>query len=173
MSGDDDRTSYIRGGGASFDRGRVARIAVVVLLATLAAIGIVFVVDAADHNRRLADLQHRGVHVDVTITRCIGNATGTGITVLGYTCTGSYRLDGVSYTSHITGNADKHLPGEILHAVADPHDPKNVAIAQYVASGRPSWHAYAVGGVVLAVTLVLAVVAGLYTRRTSRITRDG
>jgi uncharacterized membrane protein len=121
---------YIRGGGgAPTDAPRVLRIFAGVCLGLLAAVAVALIVGAVHENSRRHELQHHGVTVQVTVTSCVGTATGTGITVNGFTCRGSFVLNGHTYVDVIRGSSQLLARGSVLTGVADPRSPSVLSTA--------------------------------------------
>ena len=85
---------YIRGGaGVPTDTRQVLRVVVWAILASLAILTIAMVVNGLHHNARAQRLQHHGVAVAVTVTSCLGQATGLPL---------SYQLDAVPAAGVVT-----------------------------------------------------------------------
>jgi hypothetical protein len=159
-------TGYIRGGGGvDIDRGRVARILVGLFVLGLGALVVLLSLGAIDENARHDRLRRHGVPVDVTVTSCLGLASGTGITVAGYTCRGTFTLDGRDYKGVIRGSIELHQSGEVLPGVADPRDPTILATADSVASSHSSWRPFVTPGLLLVVLVVILVFAVWRFRR--------
>ena len=161
-------TGYIRGGSATSTEPRnVMRIVFLTFVICMVALIVVLAVEAARHNSRTQRLSDHGVPVQVRVTSCIGSATGTGITVNGYTCRGTYTLDGQRHSAILRGlNTHQHR-GVVVAGVADPQSPGTLSTPDLVASSDASWRAY-VGAGVTAIILLLGVAAYLlWSRRGS------
>ncbi|HEY1486753.1 MAG TPA: DUF3592 domain-containing protein, partial [Micromonosporaceae bacterium] len=126
--------TYVRGAAGAGDPRRVLRVAATVAVLCLVVLTIALAVDAVSGYRRAERLVHNGVPVDATVTQCLGIASGTGITVSGYRCTGSFTLAGRPYDATIHGTSDRFDTGDVLVARVDPHDPSNLSVAR----GTPS-----------------------------------
>jgi hypothetical protein len=158
---------YIRGGGGvEVDSRRVLHVVLSLCLLVLALLVIVLTLSAAGENSRTGSLRRHGVPVDVTVTGCLGLASGTGITASGYTCKGTFSLGGRSYTEVIGGITDPRPVGETLQAVADPKDPTRLSLAAAVAAARSPWKAFVVPAVPLLLLVGGVAMIGWQARRT-------
>jgi len=91
------RIGYVRGAGVVMDSRRTLRALVVVSVLVLATLTIVLTREAINANARISRLRQHGVPVDVTVTSCLGLASGSGITEAGYRCRGTFTLKGHHY----------------------------------------------------------------------------
>jgi hypothetical protein len=161
---------YIRGGaGVPTDSRHVVRIAVGVLLAALAVLAIVLTVAAAHQNTRRHRLQQHGVGVQVTVTSCVGTATGSGITVNGFTCRGSFILNGRRYNEVIGDSEQLLTPGHILQGVTDPASPGTLSTAAAASATRADWRAYL--STAIPVGLLISAACVIWWSRRRRRTR--
>jgi hypothetical protein len=165
----DDAVGYIRGGGVQLDTRRVIRVAVTLCLIGLAVLVVVLSLAAVHENARSSTLLRRGVPVDVTVTGCIGLASGTGITVYAYTCRGTFVLDGRSYSAAIGGLSDAHTAGDKLRGVADPKSPTTLSSAAAVARTQSPWKAFIAPAIALLLLVCAAAVIGWRYRRQARV----
>jgi hypothetical protein len=150
---------YIRGGaGVPTDTRRVLRIVLWALLGSLAILSIAMVVNGLHHNARAQRLQHHGVAVPVTVTSCLGHATGTGITVNGFTCRGSFALGGRHHNEVIGGSAALFSRGQVVQGVVDPQDPSNLSTARTVKHMTAASRPFALAAIP---ALALVVIGGL------------
>jgi hypothetical protein len=150
--------SYIRGGGGAHIGGRrVARFVVGFGILILAALTVIFLVAAIDHNSRFRQLEAHGVAVDVTVTGCVGMASGTGITEAGFKCRGTFTLGNHAYNEVIGGTADLQAVGQKLPAVVVPGDPSILYTARAVANTRTSWAVYITPTALLLVLIAAAL----------------
>jgi hypothetical protein len=169
---DDDAVGYIRGGGVQLDARRVVRVVVAVCLIGLAALVVVLSLAAVHENSRHSTLQRRGVQVDVTVTGCLGLASGTGVTVYAYTCRGTFVLDGRSYNDVIGGLSDAHTAGQTLRGVADPRSPNTLSSAAAVARTQSPWKAFVAPAIVLLLLVSSGAVIAWRYRRPQRTARN-
>ncbi|BEP11833.1 hypothetical protein acdb102_01440 [Acidothermaceae bacterium B102] len=148
--------AYLRGGGVTTDGPRARRLALGFCCVALAALVAVLSVSAVREGRRADRLRDHGVPVRLTVTGCLGLASGTGATEYAYDCRGSFVLDGRRYDELLHGSTVQRRTGSVVAAVADPAHPSNVATAASVA-GR---HASASRWVPTGITVALLVIAG-------------
>jgi hypothetical protein len=153
----DASSGYIRGGAGTTTGNRtVFRNSVAFCLAVLAILVVVLAIQAAHQNSRSHRLKDHGVAVRVTVTRCLGTATGTGITVNGFVCRGGFDVRGRHYTEVIHGSSRLLTTGEVIAGVIDPAAPSTLAAAGSVGTPKPAWHAY-IGSAVCALLLLLVL----------------
>ena len=113
--GPDDRVAPLRGAGVQIDGRRIARVLLGLVLATLAVLVVVFTVIGIHNNRQIDQLRNQGVPVAVTVTVCQGLLGGSGSNSAGYSCRGTYELDGHRYDEVLPGTA-LHAPGTVVRA---------------------------------------------------------
>jgi hypothetical protein len=173
MSGAPDETpvarepsgGYIRGGGGvPTNAPHVLRVAFAVCFGLLAALTIALAVGAVHENARHRELQQHGVAVQVTVTNCLGTATGTGITVNGFTCRGSFVWDGHRHVDVIGGSSELLRPGAVLTAVVDPQSTSVLSVAPAARMTTASWRPFIRPAIPFAVLLAAAAL-GLWCRR--------
>lgn len=141
---------YIRGGGGiAVDGRRLGRVAgvlgsaaVIVLVALLARAGVY-------QELRAGRLRADGVGVRVTVTGCVGLASGTGITTTGYTCRGAFLLGGHRYEEVVHGSTARHDVGDAVTAVAVPGDPATLTAETSVHAQDPPWRPFVAPGALL------------------------
>jgi hypothetical protein len=154
--GFDAPISTLRGPEVRADVRRTTRIVVGLCLAVLVGLIIALFLAGANKNAATSRLKHNGVPVSVTVTHCLGNASGSGAVLTGYTCHGTYLLNGHRYTEVIDGSNQPHLGGEVIPGVVDPGNPTAVTTAHEVATTNPSWRVY-IAPIILLIVLILAV----------------
>jgi hypothetical protein len=134
---------YLRGasGGPVTGR-RVASVAIAGCLIALAVVGGALAVEARRHNAALRDVKGHAVPVQVTVTKCTGVLSGTGITAAGYTCRGHYKLDQAGHDAVIRGTTALYPSGTTVSAVTSSHHPTIVYTAEAVAKADTSWRRY-------------------------------
>lgn len=108
-------------------------------VATLVFLVIVLTLSAMGDQSRASRLRRVGLPVEATVTRCVGHASGTGITTIGYTCRAAFTLADVRHEAVLAGSSVLRAPGDVVAAVVDPRDPSVAATAQSVARSRRSW----------------------------------
>ncbi|MGH8996112.1 MAG: hypothetical protein ACRDYB_08825 [Acidimicrobiales bacterium] len=138
------------------DPQRVSRLVVGISLGALAVlIGVLFVT-ATNKNAQDALLRHDGLGVNATVTRCLGNLSGSGSTSAGYTCRATFVLHGTRHTDVLSGLDVFRAPGTVVAAVTDPGDP-GILATRHSVEAAPSGSRSYVAPVVLLVVLVLGV----------------
>ena len=159
--------AFVRGASApALPDGRsVARVAYVAVVLVLTALVVVFAAEAIAHRHRVTQLRTAGVAVQATVTGCVGNATGTGITVSFFTCTATFSLDGATHTAVVHGNSQLLAPGTQLAAVVDPRDPSTLSTPGAVSG---DWAAFVPAAATLAVLVALLLAGQLVRRRGHR-----
>jgi hypothetical protein len=149
---------YIRaGGGIEIELSRLVRVAIGLCVLLLVGIVVDLTVSAANQNSRQTKLRQQGVPVELTVTGCLGNGSGSGQTVEGYICRGTYTVGGHRYNEVIGGTTVVHPVGQRLQGVAVPGDPTLVSTANGVASKRSSWTPYITPTILGAVAIALAL----------------
>jgi hypothetical protein len=156
-----------RGGTVDVDRRRAGQVVIGVCLVALVVTGVVLLVAAINNNRQINSLRNHGVPVTVAVTNCLGLMGGTGQQAAGYSCSGTYSLDGVSYHQTIPGTAF-HAPGSTIQGVAVPGDPKLLTTPGQLARQHASWTAFIIPALLLLAAAVLVVG---YVRRSGSATR--
>ena len=130
---------------------------------------IVFTIVGIHTNQQDDRLHHDGVPVTFTVTGCLGLLGGSGSNAAGYSCRGTYTLDGKHYSGVQLPGDSFHRPGSTVAAIAVPGDPALVSPASIVATEHSSAGAFVLPAVLAAVLLVLvALLLVLRRRRTPR-----
>jgi hypothetical protein len=158
-----DRIGQLRGAGVQVDRRRVAQAAIGIVLATLAVLAVVFTIVGVHTNQQDDRLHNDGVPVTFTVTGCLGLLGGSGSNAAGYSCRGTYSLQGRHYREPLPGNSF-HRPGSTVAALAVPGDPALVSPASIVATEHSSAGVFVLPAT-LAAVLVLLVALLLVLRR--------
>jgi hypothetical protein len=163
-------SGYIRGaGGVAIGSRRVAGIVVGLSVAIMVLLVVMLTVSAIDEQSRNSRLRSLGVPVDVTVTRCVGRASGTGITTVGYTCRGEFTLAGEQHEAVIGGASVSRVPGERVRAVVDPRDPSVLVTARSVAPSASSWTAFIAPASLFVALLGVVAVARWRLRLTAAV----
>ena len=162
--------AFIRGAAAPSLPGapRIARAAVIALLVTLAVLVVVCTAEGVAHRTRIERLRSAGLPVRTVVTGCTGGAGGTGITVAYFTCTGTFRVDGVPHAAVIHGDTALLAPGTELATVVDPRDPSTLSTPGAV-SGE--WNGFVPAAATLGVLLATSLAYRL-ARRSRRPPRS-
>jgi hypothetical protein len=165
-----DRIGQLRGAGVQVDRRRVGQVALGVVLATLAVLAVLFTIVGVHTNQQDDRLHNDGVPVTFTVTGCLGLLGGSGSNAAGYSCHGTYSLQGRRYLEQLPGNSF-HRPGSTVAAIAVPGDPALVSPASIVARERSSVGVFVLPAILAAVLVLL--VALLLVLRGRRHAREG
>jgi hypothetical protein len=163
---DGDRIGTLRGATVQIDSRKLVRIALGLVIGTLIVLVIVFTVAGVHTNQQDDRLHTQGVPVTVTITGCLGLLGGSGSNAAGYSCHGTYTLDGHRYTEQLPGNTF-HRPGSTVPSVAVPGDPALVSPVSIVDAQHSSSSVFILPAV-LAFVLLLLVGTILLRRRSGR-----
>lgn len=164
----DEGVDYFRGGGGVKVEGRrVASVLVGLATLTLAVFVVVLGVVGYQQNSRIDRLRQHGVPVEVTVTGCLGIASGTGITESAYRCRGSFSLDGRRYNEVIGCSSALLAVGQQVQAKAVRDDPSVLSTMQAVRTSGSSWTAY-LTPLILLVLLIPTTVIWLRLRGRAR-----
>jgi hypothetical protein len=166
----DRPVTTLRGATVDVDIRRTGRVVLVVCLVALTVVGLVLLIAGIRNNDQANSLRQRGVPVTVTVTHCLGLIGGTGAQGAGYSCTGTYVLDGQLYHQAIPGLAF-HAVGSTLPGVAVPGDPKLLSTPSQLALQHASWRVFILPGILLLV--VVAVTGFLILRRPRAVVPHG
>jgi hypothetical protein len=134
---------------------RVRRFAMVGSLVVLAVLVVVLFVVAANKNSKNTLLQRDGLPVTVTVTRCIGNLSGSGSTVAGYTCRGAFSFHGHRYHDVIGGLVQSTPAGSTVRGITDPSDPSILGWFPAVQHAQSSISSFIAPAILLGVLVVL------------------
>ena len=99
------------------------------------------------------------------MTGCLGLLGGSGSNAAGYSCRGTYTLDGKHFSSVQLPGASFHRPGSTVAAIAVPGDPALVSPASIVATEHSSAGAFVLPVVLAVILLVLVALLVLLRRR--------
>lgn len=135
-------------------------------MATLAVLGIVFIVVGINKNSQINELKSKGVAVTFVVSKCVGQLGGSGSNVAGYACQGSYQIDGRRYSENLPGSS-YYAPGARVPAVSVRSDPNLLSTPAIVRSDRASANVFVLPAVLL-VACVLILVVVLLRRRQHR-----
>lgn len=136
--------------------GRLSRAFVAICLVVLVIVSVALFISGARKNSQISDLRQHGVPVVVTVTSCYGLLGGSGSQAVGYSCRGSFTLDGHRANDELPGTALRSV-GAKVKAVAVPSDPGLITLARTLPTQHVSNRVYLLPAVLLA----LAVVGGL------------
>jgi hypothetical protein len=159
-----ETVSTLRGASAAVDPRRAAQVVVGLILAALAVVGIVFIVVGINKNDQINELKGQGVHVTYVVSKCLGQLGGSGSNAVGYSCQGSYEIDGHHYVEALPGSSN-YGPGTRVTAIAVPSDPTLLSTPAIVASEQSSWTVFILPIVLLGACALLLLVVVLRRRR--------
>jgi hypothetical protein len=161
--------STLRGAGVAADAGRVGRVAIGLVLLALAVLVVVLVVAGIEKNSHITELRQHGVPVDATVTGCFGLLGGSGSNPVGFSCHGSFVVDGHRYAVGLPGDRDLP-PGTRVAGVTVLGDPSLFTTRQNLATEQASDRVFVLPAILLVVLGLLG--GGLWLlRRRSRARR--
>jgi uncharacterized membrane protein len=164
----DAPVSTLRGASVSVDGRRVGQVVVGLVLATLAVLGIVFIVVGVNKNNQINELKDHGVPVTYVVSKCLGLLGGSGSNAAGYSCQGSYTIDGRRFFEDLPGSSH-YAPGARVNAISVLADPSLLSTPAIVNSERASASVFILPAVLLSACALL-VLALLLRRRQRRPT---
>jgi hypothetical protein len=159
-----DRVGQLRGAGVSVDGRRVGQVAIGIVLVTLLVLTIVFTLVGIHTNQQNDRLHNDGVPVTFTVTGCLGLLGGSGSNAAGYSCRGTYTLNGKTYSEQLPGDSF-HRPGSTVPAIAVADDPALVSPASIVATEHSSASVFLLPIILFVVLLLLVALLLLVHRR--------
>src|ERR1700728_100893 len=151
----------LRGAGVEVDGRRVARVLVGACLVALAVVVVVLFVAGFQKNAQINRLRQHGIPVKVTVSGCRGLMGGSGSNLVGYSCTGTFTVDGHRYSEAIPGNT-LYGSGATLRGITVPGDPGLLTAASVLATEHSSWRVFIVPTILL---VVLALLVGVVVHR--------
>ena len=150
-----DRIGTLRGASVHSDPRRLARMALGLVIATLAVLAVVFLVAGIHSNDQIDRLHSQGRPVTVTVTGCLGLLGGSGSNAAGDSCSGTYTLNGHTYSERLPGSTF-YKPGTRIPALAVPGDPALVSPTTIADAQHSSAGVFVLPAVLGGVFLVLA-----------------
>jgi hypothetical protein len=159
--------STLRGASASVDARRAAQVVIGLVLVTLAALGIVFIVVGIDKNDQINELKDQGVPVTYVVSKCLGLLGGSGSNGAGYACQGSYAVDGRRYFENLPGST-LYAPGVRVKAISVRSDPTLLSTPAILKSERASASVFILPAVLLGLCALLVLVVLVRRRRGPR-----
>jgi hypothetical protein len=162
--------TYVRGAaGVAIPSRLIALLVASLGVAIMVFLVVALTVSAVDAQSRTSRLRRVGVPVEATVTRCAGQASGTGITTIGYTCRGVYVVAGEQHEAVIGGSSALRAPGDVVQAVADPYDRSVLVTARSFARTQSSGTAFIAPASLFASLLGVVAAAATHYRRRRRI----
>ena len=132
-------------------------------MATLAVLGVVFLVVGINKNNQINELKSKGVAVTFVVSKCVGQLGGSGSNVAGYACQGSYQIDGRSHSESLPGSS-YYAPGTRVPAISVRSDPNLLSTPAIVSSDRASAAVFILPAVLLSACALSLVVVRLRRR---------
>lgn len=157
----EEPAAYVRGATGKFERRQAIRVAAGLWLGLLVVLLVVLSVTAFGDASRRSHLQSNGLPVTVRVTNCLAVASGTGETVSGAMCRGTYTLAGRTREGLVHGMPGTLPAGATVAALVDPAHPSTLSTTRSVTGGRSSWEAFipaAVTGLILLASLAAIAV---------------
>jgi hypothetical protein len=166
-------STTLRGTQAEGDSRRVARGLSVASVVALAGATAVLFSAGVNKNAQITSLHEHGVPIEVTVSGCLGALSGSGSNAAGFSCRGTYTLDGQRYSGRIPGNT-LLAPGTTVRMVTLEGHPGLIATIHEAQSERPSSGVFILPAVLLSILAILvaaiAVRGRTNRRRTTRST---
>ena len=162
--------SGLRGPEVSFNKQRVVAAVVILSLVSLALLAVVLTVGVIRNDAQQTRLRHGGIPVTVTVVGCLGQLGGSGTNAAGYTCTGSYSVDGARYEVPIGGVTTFYPEGHTLDGVVDPNEHSTVYTASSVSTMHASWTEWIAPVLLFVAFLVVVALVLVRSRRARRAT---
>jgi hypothetical protein len=142
------------------DSRRVARGLTGAGVIALAAVTVALFAAAVHKNSQIKSLRQHAVPIEVTVTGCLGVLGGSGSNAAGYSCRGTFVLDGKSHAGTIPGST-LLAPGTTLRMVTVESHPGLIATIHQAESDHTSSAVFILPAVLLVIlaTLVVAAIA--------------
>jgi hypothetical protein len=156
-SGESGPIGTLRGASVSFNPRRVVQSVLGIVLVSLAIAAVVLTVAGIHSNDQINRLHTQGQPVTFTVSGCLGLLGGSGSNAAGYSCRGSYQVDGHVYHEPLPGSTF-YRPGTKLASIAVPGDPALVSPVGIVNSQQASNGVFIVPIVLAAILLALIAV---------------
>jgi hypothetical protein len=153
------------------DARRAGRVVVGLILATLATLGIVFIVVGVTKNAQINELKNHGVPVTFVVSKCLGLLGGSGSNAAGYSCQGGYTIDGHRYFENLPGSSN-YAPGARVKAISVQSDPALLSTPDIVRSERASASVFILPALLLGACALLVLGLVLRHRRRRSATAD-
>jgi hypothetical protein len=137
-------------------------------LVIFAVIIVVSFLSASHDNASIERMKTHGIPVTVTVNNCIGNIGGSGSNSAGYTCHGSYQVDGSTFHEIIGSMSTFSAAGTSVRGVADPSRHSTVELAFAIKESAPSPSAYVPGGLLTVLLVGLTLILLRVARRSDQ-----
>lgn len=168
----DAPVSSLRGASAAVDPRKATQVVVGLIVAALAVLGIVFIVVGINKNAQINELKEHGVPVTYVVSKCLGLLGGSGSNAAGYSCQGSYTIDGRRFYESLPGSS-LYAPGTRVKAVSVRSDPSLLSTPAIVRSQHASDNVFILPAVSLGACALLLLAVVLRRRHTRRAPGSG
>ena len=156
LRADDAPVSTLRGASVSVDGRRVAQVVVGLVLVTISVLGVALIVVGINKNQQISELKDHGVPVTYVVSNCLGLLGGSGSNGAGYSCRGSYTVDGRRYFEDLPGTSP-YAPGDRVQAISVRSDPTLLSTPAIVNSERASANVFILPAVLLGMCALLGL----------------
>jgi hypothetical protein len=146
----------LRGAGVDVDVRRAARVFVGGSLIALAVVTGILFAAGVGKNTQINLLHQHGVPVTVTVSGCIGLMGGSGSNLAGYSCHGTFLLDGHRHSDAIPGDTLLR-PGSTVRGVSVSSDPGLLSTVGALATQHSSSRVFLLPTILLIVLVVLGL----------------
>jgi hypothetical protein len=160
----DAPVSTLRGATVSVDGRRARQVVVGLILATLAVLGVIFIVVGINKNDQINELKAHGVPVTYVVSKCLGLLGGSGSNGAGYSCQGSYMVDGRSFSENLPGSS-LYAPGDRVKAISVRSDPTLLSTPAILDAEDASTSVFILPAVLLGACALLGLALLLQHRR--------
>jgi uncharacterized membrane protein len=157
----------LRGASVQVDAQRVGRLFIGLGAVALVTFATVFLFVGLSKNNQITQLQRAGVAVEARVSGCLGELGGTGSNAAGYSCKGSFTLDGNNYQVTIPGDALR-IPGSRVRIVALSTDPRLVETQARLANEHASAGVFVLPIALYAAFIVVVGAVVMVRRRSKR-----
>jgi hypothetical protein len=172
IASDAQRVSSLRGAEAT----KVGRGFWIVIesigLVIFAVVVVISFLSAANDDARISRLKSHGIAVAITNVGCVGNLGGSGSNGSGYTCTGTYEVNGTKYREVIRSMTAYSSPTTAVRGVVDPSQHSSVELATSVKTSSSSLSVFIAPTLLALAFLVLTYAFRRFVRR-GRSLRQG
>ena len=156
--------STLRGASVAVDGRRVGQIVMGLIMVALAVLGVVFIVVGINKNNQIDELKSQGVPVSFVVSKCLGLLGGSGSNGAGYSCQGTYTIDGRRFSEYLPGDSN-YAPGARVQAITVRSDPSLLSTPAVLNSERASASVFILPAVLLGVCALLVAAVLLHRRR--------
>jgi hypothetical protein len=163
--------STLRGASVRVDGRRAAQVVVGLIMATLAVLGIVFIMVGVNKNEQINELKDHGVPVTYVVSKCLGLLGGSGSNATGYACQGTYTIDSHAFYENLPGSS-LYAPGDRVDAISVRSDPTLLSTPAILKSESASASVFILPAVLLGVCALLGLAALLRHRHSSAARRS-